>query len=345
MRKLASIQKINNLSPIDGADKIEVAQILGWQAVVQKGLYKVGDLVIYCEIDSVLPEWPEFEFMRARKFRVKTIKLRGQISQGLCFPLSILDKYPDKDLLGEGDDVTDLLKIIKYDPELAMNKGGLRAARIRKFPGFVRKTDEVRLQSVPSVLEKYGSADCYVAEKLDGSSFTAYSWDEKVGICSRNMEIENKEENKDNVFYRIAQKYNLFETLQRPYFVGKAIQGEVVGPKIQNNPYRLSEPALFLYSVFDISKQEYCNFEVLKTISIKLNIPTVPILWPKVSLKFIGDLQKFIDSSNGKSVLNPDTLREGIVVRSLETIVRPHRELEHLSFKVISPEFLLAQKD
>ena len=81
MRNLASIQKISKLEPIPNADTIEKATVLGWELVVKKGEFKEGDLCVYCEIDSVLPERPEFEFLRTKKFRIKTIKFKGQISQ------------------------------------------------------------------------------------------------------------------------------------------------------------------------------------------------------------------------------------------------------------------------
>lgn len=93
-RKLASIQRISSLSPIDGAEKILKATVLGWELVVAKAdNFKVGDLVVYCEVDSVLPPKPEFEFLRERKFRIKTIKLKGQVSTGIIFPLTILENY------------------------------------------------------------------------------------------------------------------------------------------------------------------------------------------------------------------------------------------------------------
>lgn len=93
MRQLATVREVSAIRPIEGADKIEVAQVDGWECVVQKGEFKVGDPIIYIEVDSVLPERPEFEFMRNRKFRVRTIKLRGQVSQGLVLPLSTLSAY------------------------------------------------------------------------------------------------------------------------------------------------------------------------------------------------------------------------------------------------------------
>ena len=101
MRKLASTQTVNAAEPIPNADAIERVRVLGWWVVVKKGEVRPGDKVVYCEIDSLLPERPEFEFLRASSFkpahddipagfRIKTVKLRGQVSQGICFPLAIL---------------------------------------------------------------------------------------------------------------------------------------------------------------------------------------------------------------------------------------------------------------
>jgi len=112
LRKLASIQKIRALTPIEGADAIEMATVLGWQLVVKKGEFQAGGLCVYCEIDSILPARPEFEFLKPRGMRIKTIRLRGQISQGICFPLSIL---PEGSPIEEGADVTEILGIAKWE--------------------------------------------------------------------------------------------------------------------------------------------------------------------------------------------------------------------------------------
>lgn len=112
-RQLASIRRISDIRPIPGADRIAVAQVDGWECVIQKDEFQVGDLVVYVEVDSIVPERPEFEFLRDRKFRVRTIKLRGQVSQGLVLPLSILPEGTYTD----GLDVTEVLGIKKYDPQ------------------------------------------------------------------------------------------------------------------------------------------------------------------------------------------------------------------------------------
>lgn len=206
-RKLAHSEIISALSPIEGADNIEVATVLGWQCVVKKGEFKVGDLIIYVEVDSVMPEKPEYEFLRDKKFRVRTIKLRGQVSQGLVLPLSILDIYVKekgglkflKSALQPGDDVTNYLGITKYlSPsereeisqtkiKLANGKNKLKKFMMRyswfrriflsknqskEFPSWVSKTDEERIQNMPKVLEEFKDHEVYVTEKIDYQSAT-----------------------------------------------------------------------------------------------------------------------------------------------------------------------------
>jgi len=196
-RKLAHVEVIENLAPIPGADKIEVATILGWQCVVKKGEFKVGEKVVYIEVDSVLPNKPEFEFLRDRKFRIRTIKLRGQISQGLVLPLSTTGL--SYDYFSIGHDVTELLGITKYlSPSEAteyINQTSIHWATKYKFtnwllrykwfrslvlpsktkggfPNWISKTDEERIQNMPSILTKYADSIVYITEKIDYQSAT-----------------------------------------------------------------------------------------------------------------------------------------------------------------------------
>ncbi|MCH8319071.1 MAG: RNA ligase (ATP), partial [Bacteroidetes bacterium] len=168
MRKLASIQKISTLEPIQDADAIEKATVLGWQLVVKKGEFKAGSLCVYCDIDSILPDRPEFEFLKQRKMRIKTIKLRGQISQGICFPLSILP--PDTEIR-EDMEVTEILGIKKYEPPVPAHLQGVAKGKI---PSFIPKTDEPRIQVVQDTLDSFKGEKCYITEKLDGSSVTYF---------------------------------------------------------------------------------------------------------------------------------------------------------------------------
>ena len=225
MRKLASIQTVNAVEPIPNADAIEKIRVLGWWVVVKKGEHQPGDKLVYCEIDSLLPERPEFEFLRTSSFkpaqtdaagavtlpagfRIKTVRLRGQVSQGICFPLSIL---PPGAPTEEGADVTGLLGVLKWEPPLPVGMGGKVKG---PFPGFLPKTDETRVQVLESVLERNRGRTFYVTEKLDGTSFTAFLREGQFGICSRNLWMDEADES--NVLVRVAKGLKLEEKLAPP---------------------------------------------------------------------------------------------------------------------------------
>jgi len=238
-RKLASIQVIADIRPIEGADAIEVARINNWDVVVAKNVgHKVGDYVVYCEIDSFLPVREEFEFLRKSSFkrmgdqegfRLKTIRLRGQVSQGLILPISIFGDFGWTAY--EGLDVTERLGIVKYEPPIPAELAG----KVRgNFPGFLRKTDEERVQNLTKDYAKWveEGLDFYVTEKLDGSSATFYLNGDVFGVCSRNLDLEETE---GNTFWKVARELKLEEKL-RENGQNLAIQGELIGEGIQGNP-------------------------------------------------------------------------------------------------------------
>lgn len=344
-RKLASIQKILALNPIPGADAIEVADVLGWKCVVKKGEFKVGDLCVYMEVDSVLPERPEFEFLRPRSFRIKTVKLKGQISQGICFPVSILltpeDKYiadenPLKDSM-IGFDVTHRLGVVKYEPVLHASLSGIVKGN---FPNFIPKTDEERIQSSPWLLEKFANVQMVACEKLDGSSVTFYfrgvspSVDE-FGVCSRNLDLKFSE---DNLFWKMAVKYEIEERMRS---LGRqlAIQGELVGPTVQKNKYGLTENEVRFFSVYDIAAGKYLpHSEAKDLIEKQLYLKFVPSYW--TGFLEGRSVQELIDLASFNSHLNQKVLAEGLVFRPLNEEVDVDR-FGRLSFKVINPQFLL----
>ncbi len=325
MRKLASIQRIKAIEPIEGADSIEKAQVLGWQLVVKKDEFKVGDLCVYCEIDSLLPERPEFEFLKPRKMRIKTIKLRGQVSQGICFPLSIL---PDDVEIIEGLDVTQILKITKYEyPVPAHLEGKVKG----KFPSFIPKTDETRIQVLQELLEKYEGDNFYITEKLDGSSVTYYFKDGEFGVCSRNLELLYTEE---NTLWGIVKELKIDEKLKK-LNRNIAIQGEIIGEGIQSNKYNIRGQKIYFFNAFDIDKYEYLGFEDFKKLIKDLELETVPII--DTDYKLISNIDKLVELSIGKSLLN-NIQREGIVLR---TIIEKRDISGRVSFKAINPKFLL----
>ncbi len=330
MRKLASIQKISALHPIAGADNIEQATVLGWYLVVKKGEFKVGDCCVYCEIDSLLPEKPQFEFLRPRHFRIKTVKLRGQVSQGIAFPLSILGEGVE---VIEGQDVTELIGVTKYEPPISINMSGEVKG---PFPGFIPKTDETRIQSVPEVLkrpENQGKV-CYITEKVDGTSSTFYLNNGEFGVCSRNLELRDSER---NLHWLVAKQYDLENKLRQ---VGRnlAIQGEIIGPSIQSNKYELKQLTLMLFNIVDIDRYAYLDYADFVALAYDMGLTTVPILREDYVLGQ-DDIKGLVALSDAKSAVNPKAYREGIVIRPL--VEAPDPELGRLSFKVVNPSFLL----
>jgi len=282
-------------------------------------------------VDSFLPIREEFEFLRKSShkkmgdqegFRLKTIRLRGQLSQGLILPIHIL---PFGEAFHEGQDVTEVLGIVKYEPpvpaELAGKVKGL-------FPSFLRKTDEERVQNLTSEYEEYRTSDhkFYVTEKLDGSSATFYLRNGEFGVCSRNLELLETE---GNTFWKVARELNLENKMKS---LGKniSIQAELIGESVQGNPYKIKGQTIRCFNLYNIDTQEYSSLTEFKDTVEMLGLETVPVLDTNFKLPdTIDELLKFADS---KSELNPNYDREGIVIRTLD---------RKISFKVISNKFLL----
>ena len=347
-RKLASIQQVLSVEPIPNSDRLECLTILGWRVVAKKGDYKPGDLVVYCEIDSLLPERPEFELLRASSykpaimdgaavvqpagFRIKTVKLRGCISQGIVFPLSILadDGYQ------LGEDVSDTLGVLKYEPPVPKCMAGSAKG---PFPAFLSKTDETRIQAVPGLLERWKGQEFIATEKLDGTSFTAFVKDGEFGVCSRNLLLD--ETSDSHVLCRLAKRLDLEMKMRAvcgEYGFSLAIQGEAIGPSIQGNKYNLSEVDLYVFSLIEIGWGDHnSSGEFHNHIISRLGLKKVPQVGRFEMNHTVEDL---VQMSVGHSELNKSIHREGIVVRPVlnqrdEEISGP------LSFKVINPQFLL----
>lgn len=339
-RKLASVRVISNIQPIPNADKIELVTVDGWNVVVAKDVgHKVGDLVIYCEIDSFLPIREEFEFLRKSSykkmgdvegFRLRTVKLRGQVSSGLILPLSILNP-PDTNIYVtpfEGLDVTKMLDIVKYEPPIPAELAGKVKGT---FPSFIPKTDEERIQNLTKEYEewKYQSKhQFYVTEKLDGSSATFYVKDGEFGVCSRNLELLETE---GNTFWKVARELGLENKMKS---LGKniSLQGELIGEGIQGNPYKLKGQTIRFFTGYDIDKRERIGFIHFTVMIMDMGLEYVPVINPEFGFLLPDTIEEMLQYAEGKSALNPDTEREGVVVRSLDGSI---------SFKAISNKFLL----
>lgn len=334
MRKLASVQKIIALDAIENAEAIERATVLGWQLVVKKDEFKVGDLVVYCEIDSLMPHKPEFEFLQPRGMRIRTIRLRGQVSQGICFPLSIL---PNDFEIVEDADCTDVLGITKYEPPMPACLSGVAKGN---FPSFIPKTDETRVQVLQKLLDKYVGAKCYITEKMDGSSATFYLNNGVFGVCSRNLDLECNEENS---FWKAALALGLKEKLER-LNGNYALQGELVGESIQGNKLGLKGQIVLFFNVFDIDKFEYFKYNEFITVMQHVQLPTVPIIATDYILE--NTIESIVKMATIKSQMNKNVWAEGIVIRPLDEkldliLSSNYFNNGRVSFKAINPEFLL----
>jgi RNA ligase (TIGR02306 family) len=338
MRQLARVVKIDGIELIQDAEFIELAIVGGWKVVVKKEEYQVGDLAIYVEIDAFLPEgnplWQflvdkssrEFEGMKGHVLR--SVKLRGKVSQGLLLPLV------EDHLLGT--DLTETLGIIKYEPPIPAQLAGKVKGR---FPSVIPKTDQERIQNLADEWDEIKSKQYEVTEKVEGSSMTAYLLKGEFGVCSRNL---NLLEDENNTLWKVAIAQNIEDKLRAIFGDNAAFQGELIGEGVQGNYYKIKGHKFLLYDIYDISKGEYLSPESRSSLCEDHSIDHVPILWEVFSLNNSGDsIDNLIEISNGFSKINPQKKREGIVFKSTSSSSSLG---QRISFKVISNAYLLSQK-
>lgn len=321
-RKLASIRRVAEVKAIENADAIEAVRVDGWWVVAKKGEFSVGELATYFEIDSWIPEHIAPFLFKGREYngvkgeRLRTIKLRGQVSQGLLLPL------PENTFAEEGADLTEMLSIQKWEKPIPTQlQGQMRG----NFPSFIRKTDQERIQNRLEVLD---SDDLWeVTMKLDGSSMTVYWHEGVMGVCSRNIDLKTDQEG--NTFVDVAK--NLFDGMT---FDGLAIQGELMGPKIQGNREDLKQHWFFVFDVWDIEKQQYFSSTKRRKFCNDFGFDHVPVLHDgtPVTGRSLEDILEMAD--NTKSINHP--IAEGLVFKRLDG---------GDSFKVISNKFLLKEKE
>lgn len=338
MRHLVTIQSIADLQPIPEADAIEKAKVKDWWVVVKKDQFKIGDLCIYHEIDSYLPVTPDYDFLlkgnapkkmmvdgnEKEGIRLKTIRLRGQISQGLLLPWR--EGLP----IEIGADITEQLGVFKYEPPIPVHLSGDVKGF---FPGFLPKTDEERIQNCGHLLQEHRGLACYVTSKLDGTSATYYKNGE-FGACSRNLEMKES----GVLYWRIAKDLDLPNKLPD----GFCIQGEIVGDGIQGNPLKIdrNKQLFFVFNVYDIKKGEYLSYKDLVTFVNDLGLQMVPVITDNFVLNH--SVEDLLELAMSNSPINSSVLQEGIVIRPLvEQKAMIGGGLQRLSFKVVSNYYLL----
>jgi len=334
MRSLVTIQRVKSISAIPDSDFLELAHIMGWQCVVKKGEFRAGDLGVYYEVDSFLPVEERYEFLRnssyrdnsdnGQGFRIRTVKMRGQLSQGLFLPL---EKFPELAGNNEGDDVTEKLNVKKwYIPETSAAGGAI----IGDKPGGIPTSDEIRLQSALELLDQLTGKPYYITTKMDGTSGTVYYIDGKTGCCSRNKEIKDEA---DALYWTPVYSYGLKEKLAQ-YGKNIVLTGEICGPGIQKNKLRLQKTEWYVFDVFDWDSHRYLSYDQSREACSALGLQQVPL--EERGESFAYNLETLLEKAKGKYPSGLD--KEGIVVRSSESP-------KGISFKVLNNDALLKEKD
>lgn len=348
MRKLATIRKIAEIKPHMNADALELAIVDGWKVVVKKGEFKEGDMAVYFEIDSWVPdEIAPFlskgkvprEYEGVKGERLKTIKLRGELSQGLLLPTTVLGlgtllKIKIENGTIEGADVTDVLNIKKWEKPLNAALQGLARGN---FPSFIRKTDQERIQNIFNKLTQEQREDLYeVTLKIDGSSTTYYVKEDegvvRTGVCSRNLELKTDESNAGNSFVAMFNKLEMQEKLERVASGGfnLAFQGELWGSGINGNWEGIADHRFNVFDIYSIDIQDYCPADIRRQIVAELGLENVPLI-EYTTLERFKTVDDFLEYADRASIHNK--VAEGVVFKS---VTNPS-----FSFKVINNKYLL----
>jgi RNA ligase (TIGR02306 family) len=334
MRSLVTIQRVKETSAIPTSDFLEAAHIMGWQCVVKKGEFKAGDLGVYYEVDSFLPVEPRYEFLRnssyrdnednGKGFRIRTAKMRGQLSQGLFLPLT---QFPELEGCKEGEDVTQKLNVKLWCVPAIAGAGG---TMIGDRPQGIPASDEIRIQSAMELLDQLREKPYYITTKMDGTSGIVYYIDGKIGCCSRNKEIQD---DKEALYWIPIYKYGLKEKLVK-YGKNIVLTGEICGPGIQKNRLRLQNIEWYVFDVMDWDTHAYFPYEQAREICASLGLPFVPL--EEKGDAFSYSLETLLEKAKGKYPRGLD--KEGIVVRDL---MSP----KGISFKVLNNDALLTEMD
>ncbi len=309
MKPTATIQRVSNLRKHPNADCLDIFQVLGWQIVSKSGTFSEGDLCIYIEIDSIVNEHPEFEFLRNKGFRVRPIRLRGEASNGLCLPLGSLANF-GYDMKGPqyvGMDVSDIIGAKHYEKPLP---AALSGQALGYLPAYIIKTDEDNLRSHPEALDELRGREFYITRKDDGSSGTFFVYKGVFGVCSRNLQLA---EDDKNLFWKMARKYDIENKIKA--FFGEqdvAIQGELVGPGVNGNNLGLAEHELHVFSIQFLDVRTYGTFAQVRAFCNDTAIPMVTLV--DMGDKFQYSLEALLKMANSLKYPN-GTPAEGIVIR------------------------------
>lgn len=334
MRRLASVRRISNISPIKGADFIQCAYVDGWMVVIKKNEFQVGDLCVYIEVDSWVPyelapfitpkdqEPKEFNGVKGNKLR--TVTLRNCLSQGLVLPLSVL---PSTSSYEEGNNVTDILGIQLYErplpPELIGKARGY-------FPSSVPQTDLERLQNLSNNFTNLQQGKWCATEKVHGLSTTfLLDLDSVFHVCSKEVDLLPDEH---NTYWKAASLYNIKHVMKKYNLKGIAIQGEIIGECLSGGNYYSQPLDFYVFGIYSIIKGSYLLPSEVQYACETLGLKHVPTIEMDYSISK-HTVYSLLEMADGISVINPNVRREGLVFKSTTD--------SSLSFKVVSNKWLL----
>lgn len=343
MRHLASIQKIHSITPIEGADRIELVHVLGWQCVANKGQFNEGDLAVYFEVDSFLPIREEFEFLRTSSFKhsellgdgfkLRTQKFRGALSQGLVLPVSILGDIK----VAEGDDVTEVLGVREWEEPIRASGNG---TIIGGLPSFISKTDETRIQSMPELLNEFAGLEYYITTKMDGTSCSVGLDDAGVlRITGHNTELKY---DNDSAFARYIMDKHVEEKLKdfvatHPGTLNISVQGEFCGEGIQKNRLKLQKPEWYVFTISINGKR--IPFRDMRDMVVDMGLTMVPVEEVDKDLPSIYPTIEALLKRAAGAYPNGGP-KEGIVIRPTVPVYSNCLST-NLSMKVINNKYLL----
>jgi len=341
-RRLASVQQIKKLEPIPDADQIVKLTVGGWPVVSQKdNNWAVNDFCVFFEIDSFIDVTDSrFEFLAERGLKtnsageqghvLRTIRLKKTYSQGLILPLKLFPEITP-DLIFEGSDVTELLKIEKWEPPIPAQLSGSVEGSFPTF--FMKKTDAERVQNLGSIFPLEVTA-AIATEKIDGTS-ASYGLDStgKFWVCSRNLALKETE---GNLYWKIARELEIEEFLRSfsDEFREQAVvlQGEIFGEGIQNNPLGVKGQK---FSAFNLQ----FGYNTVNSAVLGMDHQTIPGIQVPIykDLELPDSPDEAIEQVEGiKSLISPQRQAEGIV-----WWLYGH---EYRNFKAINNKFLLKEK-
>ena len=332
MHDLAVVSTIDAIRPIEGRDRIEMATIENYNSIVVKGEYKVGDPAVYVFYDSILPaDNPDFEFLRTRcysakldGYRIRPLKMGGEISEGLVLPLSVL---PAGKEYYKGDIVTDDLRIRLYEPP----EEAMPANVIGGYPTLIPKSDEENIEKVFEFREQWKDIEFYITEKIDG---TAGTWIYDTKTNTMRTFSHNWEVGETGIWFVAAWNEGLQERMaeycKAHGFVSLVLQGEVVAPSVQKNIYGELMPSIYIYGMMTIEGRRY-GFSELVEACREMDLKMVPVLEKSAYLP--ETLDQLLKASEGKSVL-ADVPREGVVWRAVSADKDIHFKVKSRPYKV-----------